>query len=243
MNDKPKVLLFIAKSNRDSKLAELVFKSEALKNDVFWTSLSRTSTGEFSEQQLTENELAVLSEFGIADAAAVASSMTQANIEDLKTADLVVHLRGGGEADLRKLFPGYSGNSEVWKNTNCFENAGALRQSVSNLIVRLIMKGGKRAPIVEVTKVEKVEISKSDKANSKVRVSLDAKGRKGKKVSVVTGLPLEDDELEKLAAKLKQLCGSGGTVKDGDIEIQGDHVAKILAELQKLGYKPKRSGG
>lgn len=243
MNDKPKVVLFLAKSNRDSKLAEIVFSTEAQKNEVFWTSVSRTSTGEFSEQPLSDGELAVLKDLGIENSYDITSNMSQARIEDLKSADLVIHLQGSGEADLRKLFPAFSGTSEAWKATSLFENADILKQNVSSLIVRLIMKGGKRAPIVTPVESTKNELTKSEKANSKVRVMLDAKGRKGKKVTVVTGLPLDDDELEKLGAQLKQACGSGGTVKDGEVEVQGDHVKKILAELEKLGYKPKRAGG
>ena len=70
-----------------------------------------------------------------------------------------------------------------------------------------------------------------------------AAGRKGKGVTVVTGLPLAGEELEALATRLKKRCGTGGTVRDGVIEIQGDHRDTLVAELEKLGYAPKRSGG
>lgn len=76
-----------------------------------------------------------------------------------------------------------------------------------------------------------------------VRVSRDVAGRKGKGVSVVSGLPLAALELEALAAALKKCCGSGGTVRDGRIEIQGEHRERIVAELEKLGYRVKRAGG
>ena len=76
-----------------------------------------------------------------------------------------------------------------------------------------------------------------------VRVSRDVAGRKGKGVSVVSGLPLGPPELEALAADLKRRCGSGGTVRDGRIEIQGEHRQRIVAELEGLGYKVKRAGG
>ena len=76
-----------------------------------------------------------------------------------------------------------------------------------------------------------------------VRVSRDVAGRKGKGVSVVSGLPLGPPELEALAAVLKKRCGSGGTVREGRIEIQGEHRERIVAELGKLGYKVKRAGG
>lgn len=76
-----------------------------------------------------------------------------------------------------------------------------------------------------------------------VRVARQTKGRGGKGVSLVTGLPLEDAQLEELASKLKRRCGTGGTVKDGVIEIQGDHRDTLVAELQKLGYTVKKAGG
>lgn len=76
-----------------------------------------------------------------------------------------------------------------------------------------------------------------------VRVGRQTKGRKGKGVSVVTGLPLSGEELEKLAKRLKQRCGAGGAVKDGAVEIQGDHRETLVAELRALGYKVKLAGG
>lgn len=76
-----------------------------------------------------------------------------------------------------------------------------------------------------------------------VRVSRQTKGRKGAGVSLITGLPLPEAELKKLAKKLKQRCGSGGTVKDGVVEIQGDHRDLLVQALQEAGYTVKRAGG
>lgn len=76
-----------------------------------------------------------------------------------------------------------------------------------------------------------------------VRVGRETKGRRGKGVTTITGLPLDQDELRELAARLKTRCGTGGTVKEDCIEIQGDHRATVIAELQKLGYHVKQSGG
>jgi translation initiation factor 1 len=76
-----------------------------------------------------------------------------------------------------------------------------------------------------------------------VRVGRETKGRRGKGVTLITGLPLVADELRELATKLKNRCGTGGTVKDDTIEIQGDHRETVMAELQKLGYQVKRTGG
>ena len=76
-----------------------------------------------------------------------------------------------------------------------------------------------------------------------VRVSRSSKGRKGKTVTVVTGVPMDDNGLKDLLKDLKRQCGSGGTVKDGVIEIQGDHRDRIFEVLQKLAYKVKMAGG
>lgn len=71
----------------------------------------------------------------------------------------------------------------------------------------------------------------------------ESKGRGGKGVTLVKGLALSEAELSTLAKKLKQACGSGGTVKDGVIEIQGENREKIADILRKLGYKVKVAGG
>ncbi|MEN6332628.1 MAG: translation initiation factor Sui1 [Phycisphaerales bacterium] len=76
-----------------------------------------------------------------------------------------------------------------------------------------------------------------------VRVSRDVKGRRGKTMTVVTGVPLDESGLQKLATELKRKCGAGGTVKDGVIEIQGDHRDLVAAELTKRGYTVKLAGG
>lgn len=76
-----------------------------------------------------------------------------------------------------------------------------------------------------------------------VRVGRQTRGRKGRGVTVITGVPLAGAELEALAARLKRRCGSGGTVRDGVIEIQGDHRDTLLAELSRHGWTLKRSGG
>jgi translation initiation factor 1 len=76
-----------------------------------------------------------------------------------------------------------------------------------------------------------------------VRVSRETKGRAGKGVTLVTGVPINEADLGKLATQLKKRCGTGGTLKDGVIEIQGDHRDTIVAELTKLGFKAKKAGG
>lgn len=76
-----------------------------------------------------------------------------------------------------------------------------------------------------------------------VRVSRETKGRKGKGVTLVKGLALDALELAQLGKQLKTACGSGGTVKDGVIEIQGDHCERVIEYLKKQGWSAKRAGG
>jgi translation initiation factor 1 len=76
-----------------------------------------------------------------------------------------------------------------------------------------------------------------------VHVGRETKGRGGKGVTVISDLLLSENALAELAAKLKTTLGTGGTVKNGRIEIQGDQRDRIIVELEKLGYKAKRAGG
>lgn len=76
-----------------------------------------------------------------------------------------------------------------------------------------------------------------------VRVSRDTKGRGGKAVTLVKGVALDAVALTALGKQLKAACGTGGMVKDGVIEIQGDHVEKVMAALKAQGHTVKRAGG
>ena len=76
-----------------------------------------------------------------------------------------------------------------------------------------------------------------------VRVSRETKGRAGKGVTLIRGLGLVDPEITTWAKAMKALCGTGGTVKEGVVELQGDHVVAVMAHLQKQGRAVKRAGG
>ena len=81
------------------------------------------------------------------------------------------------------------------------------------------------------------------KTDGVVRVSRETKGRGGKSVTLVKGLALDSLALAALGKQLRAACGSGGTAKDGVIEVQGDHCDAVMAALQKQGYNVKRAGG
>ena len=81
------------------------------------------------------------------------------------------------------------------------------------------------------------------KGDGVVRVGRETKGRKGKGMTVITGIPIHPEGLKSLAKELKKKCGTGGTVKGGTIEIQGDHRDLLVDELKTMGYIVKKVGG
>lgn len=79
--------------------------------------------------------------------------------------------------------------------------------------------------------------------NDIVRVRREVKGRRGKTVTAVQGIPLADQDIKTLASELKRFCGTGGSVKEGVVIIQGDHREKIITWLKNRGYQAKQAGG
>jgi translation initiation factor 1 len=76
-----------------------------------------------------------------------------------------------------------------------------------------------------------------------VRIRRETKGRGGKTVTVISGVPLDSSGVKTLAGELKRFCGTGGALKDGIIEIQGDHCGAVIQELERRGFRVKRAGG
>ena len=102
---------------------------------------------------------------------------------------------------------------------------------------RLCPKCGR--PVAECICQKKAILQTGD---GSVRVQRESKGRKGKTVSLISGVALNEEALRELASDLKRLCGSGGAVKDGVIVIQGDHRDLLVGELKKRGFSVKKVG-
>lgn len=102
-----------------------------------------------------------------------------------------------------------------------------------------LMKQPKAAPHDK----SRPQASRAEPTDGTVRLRRETKGRGGGTVIVISGVPLDGDRLKDLAGSLKKRCGCGGTVKDGVIEIQGDHRDTLQDELQKRGYRVKLAGG
>ncbi len=132
------------------------------------------------------------------------------------------------DAAARARFPG---GAEVWSSAD-------LDGQVNGLVARLL--GGR---VVAESQLPPPARKEPPKKVHTVKLSRETAGRRGNGVTVVSELPLTLDQIDALATALKSKCGTGGTAKDGRIEIQGDQRDRIAAELEKLGYKVKRAGG
>ena len=102
---------------------------------------------------------------------------------------------------------------------------------------------GCRQPLAQCTCRAQAAASALARGDGIVRVSRETQGRGGKAVTVVRGVAMDPAGLAALGKQLKALCGTGGTVKDGVIEVQGDHCDRVIGALQQAGHKVKRAGG
>ena len=100
-----------------------------------------------------------------------------------------------------------------------------------------------RRPVAQCTCRAQAVAAAVPRGDGIVRVSRETKGRGGKAVTVIRGVDADAAGLVVLAKQLKAVCGSGGTVKDGVIEVQGDHCDRAIAHLQQAGHTVKRAGG
>ncbi|MEQ6917685.1 translation initiation factor Sui1 [Halomonas aquatica] len=100
-----------------------------------------------------------------------------------------------------------------------------------------------RRPLTECCCAERAEQDRLAELDGTVRIRRETSGRKGKGVTTLEGIPLPAGELKTLAKALKKRCGTGGAIKEGIIEIQGDHRELLKCELEKRGYRVKLAGG
>jgi translation initiation factor 1 len=117
-----------------------------------------------------------------------------------------------------------------------------IEKEVMGLMAR-ILGGGERQDSCPTTANEVPVAKEAAKKPMTAKVGRETSGRRGKGVTTIFDLPLDENGLKDLAATLKQRCGTGGTVKVGRIVIQGDQRERVVIELEKLGYRVKRVGG
>jgi translation initiation factor 1 len=246
---KHNTVLFLCTGNYyRSRFAEILFNSVADKMGLAWQASSRglaLERGVNNVGPIAAEAITVLEALGVHAADSVARLPAQVTTDDLERADRVVALKQAEHLPLlQERFPAWAGKVEFWHVDDAPEVLGLIEREVMGLVAR-ILGGGER----QENQPTQAHVSEGGAANEPakkpvtVKVGRETAGRRGKGVTTIFDVPLDENSLRELAATLKQRCGTGGTVKDGRIEIQGDQRERIVAELEKMGYRVKRVGG
>jgi predicted translation initiation factor SUI1 len=247
---KEKSVLFLCTGNYyRSRFAEIHFNSVAGRMSLPWRASSRglaLERGVNNVGPMAVSAIKALEARGLCALADFARFPIQVTANDLEIANWIVALKEAEHLPLlRERFPAWAEKVEYWHVDDAPEVLALIEREVMDLAARLIGGGKPReAPRPEISAeavVPKNEITK--KCAHVVRLGRETKGRRGKGVTTVSDLPLDEAGVQELAATLKQRCGTGGTVKDGQIEIQGDQRERLAAVLEGMGYRVKRVGG
>jgi translation initiation factor 1 len=241
---KPKRVLFLCTGNYyRSRFAEVYFNSVAQKMGLPWIALSKglaLERGVNNVGPMALTAIQALEKLGVRAAEHTTRFPAQATADDFEAADLVVALKHAEHLPLlMERFPAWAEKVEFWHVDDAPIALTAIENEVMTLIAR-ILGGGQAVPsVLEPT----TPIHEPAKKAIIVKVGRETKGRRGKGVTTVSEVPLDETGLAELAATLRTKCGTGGTVKDGRIEIQGDQRDRVTAVLEGLGYRVKRVGG
>ncbi|MGE0609183.1 MAG: hypothetical protein AB7O62_18975 [Pirellulales bacterium] len=245
-----KTVLFLCTGNYyRSRVAEILFNSVAGKLGLPWRAISRglaLERGIHNAGPMDAAARKLLHDHTITAAGADSRQPLQATEVDFLGTSWIVALKEAEHLPLlRDRFPDWAAKVEFWEVNDDPTAFSLIEQEVMDLTARLIGGGRRRqitaVPATALNADSTVPASPAQKPAT-LKVGRETAGRKGKGVTTIFDVPTEVC-LKELAAKIKQKCGTGGTVKDNRIEIQGDQRERIVAELERLGYKVKRVGG
>jgi len=235
------VLFLCTGSYYRSRFAEILFNSVAGKMGLPWKASSKglaLERGVYNVGSMAVSAVKALEAMGVRTADAVARLPIQATVDDFALADWIVALKQAEHLPLmQERFPAWVEKVEFWHVDDAPEVLGLIEQEVMRLVAR-IMGGGERQEVSDAP--EPPATKEPPKKPLAAKVGRETAGRRGKGVTTVFDLSLDETGLRELAATLKQRCGTGGTVKDGRIEIQGDQRERIVAVLEGMGYRVKR---
>ena len=245
-----RIVLFLCTGNYyRSRFAEILFNSLAGKMRLPWKASSRglaLERGVNNVGTMAPEAIQALEVLGIRAQDAVTRLPAQVTAEDLESADRVVALKHAEHLPLlQERFPAWAEKVEFWQVDDGSEALAMIEREVMDLTA-LLISGGKRQEAQEVTTEMVAPPVKQDvlkTSGAVIRLGRETKGRRGKGVTTISDVPLDDAGLLELAATLKKRCGTGGSVKDRTIEIQGDQRDRLTAVLKGMGYRVKRVGG
>ena len=240
-----KTVLFLCTGNYyRSRFAEIYFNSVAMKMGLPWKATSRglalAPGGNIGP--MSAWALKALETMRLRDADATARFPIQAASADLEQAAVIVALKRAEHLPmLQERFPGWVETVEYWHIDDAPEVLPLIEGEVMSLVARLL-GGGKQQDIPTSPTVDQ-QVDETAKKPLTAKVGRETKGRRGKGVTTVFDVSIDEAGLLDLAGKLKQKCGTGGTVKDGRIEIQGDQRDRLVTVLEAMGFRVKRVGG
>ena len=246
-----KTILFLCTGNYfRSRFAEILFNHVAGKFGLAWRATSRALAPDPAKRNvgpMAVVAIEALEHMGIRASADFARLPQEVTPDEMDQADRVVALKRTEHLPMfEERFPAWIGKVEFWDVDDDPKVLGLIEKEVMDLIARLV-SGGRRgeSPVQpdETTAPIVLQKTNAQTNGAVVRVGRETKGRRGRGVTTVSDVPLDEAGLQELASTLKQTCGTGGTVKDGRIEIQGDQRERIISALEGLGYRAKRVGG
>ena len=246
-----KTVLFLCTGNYyRSRFAEVLFNSVADRMRLPWRASSRglaLERGVHNVGPMAAAAVLALQARGVRERASgddCARAPAPVTADDFEQAARVIALKRDEHLPLlHERFPAWADKVESWHVDDAPDALPLIEREVMGLVARILRGDNRPYEPTPTPTPDPIPSAIPSKKPLTAKVGRETAGRRGKGVTTVFDLPLDDDALRELAATLKQRCGTGGTVKDGRIEIQGDQRERIVAELQRLGYKVKRAGG
>jgi protein-tyrosine phosphatase len=246
MSDKRKNVLFLCTGNYyRSRFAEIYFNSVAKKMGLPWCASSKGLALERGINNVGPMAIAAiqaLDSLGVRAIDDVGRFPIQVTVADFEQAARIIALKEVEHLPLlQERFPAWTEKVEYWHIDDAPGPLPLIEKEIMTLVARIL--GGGKVLVESAKPVSTSPAIEPAKKPITVKVGRETKGRRGKGVTTVFDVPLDEAGLQELAGKLKQMCGTGGTVKEGRIEIQGDQRDRLVEVLQAMGYNVKRAGG